>query len=72
MTTATATTLYISSNGEVSCPDHGGTYLRLAHEYHPTAPQHITPLESWDRMTTDYIVEWVDAFGTAPKCGRCA
>lgn len=71
MTTMTAKSLYISGNGEVSCADHGGHYLKSAHENRPTATTHVTPRESWDRMTTDYIVMWVDAFGTSPRCARC-
>lgn len=71
METLTAKVLYVSSNGEVSCPEHGGTYLRLANDYRPNAPQHVTPLEVWDRVETDFLVMFVDSFGKAPKCGRC-
>ena len=72
MTTATATSLYIANNGRISCIKHGGSYLSSAYAASPERASYITPLDAWDRMDTDYIVEYVDIVGHAPKCEGCA
>jgi len=70
MTTKT-TSLYINNNGMICCISHGGSYLQSEYKHAPERPNYITPLDSWERMDTDYIVEWVDMVGSAPKCEMC-
>jgi hypothetical protein len=42
--------LWISNRGVVSCPQHGGEYLREAVESDPRADYHLTPLDTWMRL----------------------
>jgi hypothetical protein len=39
--------LWISDNGDVTCEEHAGMYLRCAIEAKPKAKQHKTPLDNW-------------------------
>jgi len=39
--------LWVSDNGEVTCEDHSGMYLRCAIQAKPKAKQHKTPLGNW-------------------------
>jgi hypothetical protein len=71
MTTTTATSLYIANSGRIACINHGGSYLSSAYAAKPERASYTTPLDSWMRMDTDFIVEWVDMVGTAPKCEDC-
>ena len=71
MQTTTAP-LYINNNGEIACPTHGGSYLRSEYDFAPNRSNYYTPLGTWDRIDTDFILEWVDMMGTAPKCAYCS
>lgn len=79
MTQTTTKSLWINDNGRVSCPDHGGHYLRCAiTDDTPTdqprysMPYYIdTPLGSWllvdADMRADAAAERVDL----PGCEGC-
>lgn len=56
--------------GELTCPEHGGSYLRSAMAAHPRAKQHWTPLGDWVLMTTADHAEFAGA-GLVPKCQTC-
>ena len=63
--------LYIANNGRISCIAHAGSYLSSAYAASPERASYVTPLDAWERMDTDYIVEWVDLMGSAPTCEDC-
>lgn len=65
------TSLYVNDNGEISCIGHGGSYLRSAYDAAPERNAYRTPLGTWERIDTAYIVEWTDMMGSAPKCETC-
>jgi hypothetical protein len=71
MQTTTASSLYINNNGMICCVAHAGSYLQSAYAAKAERPTYTTPLDSWMRVDTDFIVEWVDMMGTAPKCEMC-
>jgi len=70
-TTTQASSLYINNNGMITCIKHGGSYLTSEYAHAPERATYVTPLDAWERMDTDYILEWVDEVGTAPKCETC-
>ncbi|HEY7823674.1 MAG TPA: hypothetical protein VIG24_12610 [Acidimicrobiia bacterium] len=70
MTTQTMS-LYINDNGMMSCIAHAGSYISSAYAAKPEAAKYRTPLDTWERIDTDFIVEWTDMMGSAPKCESC-
>jgi len=69
---ATATSLWISSRGRISCAKHGGAYLAAAVEAHPRRKTHLTPLDYWEQVDDEYRAEWM-AMGLATPlaCETC-
>lgn len=47
--------LWVSDNGDVTCDDHAGMYLRCAIEAKPNAKKHRTPLDSWSLYFTNLL-----------------
>jgi len=47
--------LWISDNGDVTCENHAGAYLKSAIETKPKAISHITPLDNWSLYYTHLI-----------------
>lgn len=43
--------LWVSDNGDVTCDDHAGAYLRSAIKAKPKAINHDTPLGTWDQYS---------------------
>jgi len=39
--------LWVSDNGDVTCENHAGMYLKCAIEAKPKAVKHNTPLDRW-------------------------
>ncbi|HEY7824193.1 MAG TPA: hypothetical protein VIG24_15230 [Acidimicrobiia bacterium] len=63
--------LYVSNNGMICCLKHGGSYLQSEYQHSPGRSQYVTPLDLWEHVDDDYVAEWVEAVGTAPRCEVC-
>lgn len=48
---------WVANNGNISCEEHGGQYLKSAVYQSPKARRHTTPLAVWERMTAQDIEE---------------
>lgn len=64
-------TLYVNQNGMICCVDHGGSYLRSEVQHAPGRHEYRTPLDHWEYVDEQYVVEWVELVGTAPRCEVC-
>ena len=73
MTTTLANTssLYTNENGAIRCTAHAGHYFGEVYAIMPERDTYQTPNDVWSKVKTDFIMMWVDEFGTAPKCGMC-
>jgi hypothetical protein len=66
------TSLYINQNGMICCVLHGGSYLRSEYAHRSEQCFYSTPLDSWQRIDDEYVVEWTSFVGTAPACEICS
>ena len=64
---AAAPVLYITTNGRIVCtdPKHTGAYLADALARNPRAEAVVTPLDNWERLTGEEIVDF------AVSCEEC-
>jgi len=69
--TATKSSLYINQNGMICCIDCGGSYLQSEYQHAPERPSYLTPLDSWERIDSEFIGMWIDEMGAAPVCELC-
>lgn len=67
-----AVTLWSNDNGEISCAEHGGSYLRSAISARPAARAHRTPLGTWERLTRADLAELERMMGRPVGCETCA
>lgn len=68
----TPVVLWSNDNGEISCAEHGGSYLRSAIAARPRAGAHRTPLGTWERLTAGDIAELERMIGRPVGCETCA
>jgi hypothetical protein len=47
--------LWVSDNGDVTCDEHAGAYLKSAVTQKPKAISHRTPLGTWDAFTINLL-----------------
>jgi len=47
--------LWVSDNGDVTCAEHAGMYLRSSIEAKPKAQSHRTPLGTWDAYASNLL-----------------
>jgi hypothetical protein len=47
--------LWVSDDGDVTCENHAGMYLRCAIEAKPNAKKHNTPLDRWSLYFTHLL-----------------
>lgn len=64
-------TLYVNNNGMICCVGHGGSYLQSEFRHAPGRAQYVTPLDLWEHVDAEYVAEWVELVGTAPRCEVC-
>jgi hypothetical protein len=67
----TAASLYVNDNGMTCCIEHGGSYLRSEYQHAPERDLYRTPLDTWERIDDEYVVEWTSIVGTGPACEMC-
>lgn len=67
-----AVVLWSNDNGEISCAQHGGSYLRSAIAARPRARAHRTPLGTWERLTAGEVAELARMVGRPVGCETCA
>ena len=67
-----AVTLWSNDNGQISCAEHGGSYLRCAITARPKARTHRTPLGTWERLTPGDLAELERMIGRPVGCETCA
>lgn len=67
-----AATLWSNDNGEISCAEHGGSYLRSGISARPNARAHRTPLGTWERVTRADLAELERMVGRPVGCETCA
>jgi len=67
-----AVPLWSNDNGEISCAEHGGSYLRSAITARPKARAHRTPLGTWERLTRADLAELARMVGRPVGCETCA
>lgn len=46
------TTYFVGTNGELTCSDHAGAYLRADLEARPNARKIVTPITTWERLSS--------------------
>lgn len=63
--------LWISTNGEITCITHAGTYLSTAAQADPNACTHSTPLSTWDRLGEPGAAFLRSALGRETLCEVC-
>lgn len=64
--------LWSNDNGEISCAEHGGSYLRSAIAARPRSRAHRTPLGTWERLTREDLAELERMVGRPIGCETCA
>jgi hypothetical protein len=50
--------IYINENGRTTCLRHGGMYLTAAVKANPNTNNYDTPLDNWERLTTETLQEF--------------
>jgi hypothetical protein len=70
-TLANTSSLYMNDNGRICCVNHAGRYMQAEYTHKPESNSYRTPLGTWEKVASDFILMWVDEFGTAPKCDGC-
>jgi hypothetical protein len=67
----TTETLYVNQNGMICCVAHGGSYLQSEYRHAPGRFEYRTPLDHWEHVDDEYVAEWIQVVGTAPRCEVC-
>lgn len=71
-TTRADEALWMSNGGEITCKQHGGSYLTAAIAAHPSGQRHTTPLDVWTQVTAADNAEWAALGMGAMVCESCA
>jgi len=67
----TSTSLYANDNGRIVCPSHMGCAGQSAYSAKPEQATYRTGLDTWERLDTEYLQEWVAVTGALPRCEDC-
>ena len=71
MKTISISSLYANNNGRIVCPRHMGCAGQTAYEKKPEQNRYRTGMDTWERLDTEYLKEWVAIMGTFPSCEDC-
>ncbi len=69
--TSTRVVTWFSTDGEFTCTEHGGSYLRSAAAASPRKRKHVTPLTTWQRVTQQDVAEWSMLGRGSLSCETC-
>lgn len=71
MKTITISSLYANDNGRIVCPRHMGCAGESAYNAKPEQNRYRTGMDTWERLDTEYLNEWVAITGEFPSCEDC-